>query len=356
MKDARQEISRDHFRLLLKNKNGEFLVCKYPNPDFPRHYEYDFPGTDFAVPADKSAIDFMRLRVDACIGESASYLIDPSPVSKVSLVIRKHEHDWNRDINVDITFFVAEYHGGQLPEKDTLGQVLEWREVSLNSTDGFRHEIRQGLYDYLKEYLSLYEKPKRLYWVSTKDGDENWFVISHNIRSARAFHEYYEGYDSGEAKAELIGTVNKQYDPDKSYHAQTWMLKDMGFEIMSNDRWSGRIIRKDGRIYREGIMENVTLLGVASEHDFGVYAVRQVNTSFFKIGVTKDVKARLGNMQTGNPHVFQLYAFYPNSRARILEKRLHELLSDRRVRGEWFELTHGDLERMNNYASDFVKD
>jgi hypothetical protein len=43
-----------------------------------------------------------------------------------------------------------------------------------------------------------------LYWCSTPDGDEDWFVVASTARAARSFHERAEGYDSGEAEAERV--------------------------------------------------------------------------------------------------------------------------------------------------------
>lgn len=54
------------------------------------------------------------------------------------------------------------------------------------------------------------QKPKRpapalkLYWVSTPDGDEDWFLVARSKRDAERDHEVQEGYDIGYATAELI--------------------------------------------------------------------------------------------------------------------------------------------------------
>ena len=46
--------------------------------------------------------------------------------------------------------------------------------------------------------------PVMLYWVSTADHDEDWFIFAKSTRSAATFHAEYEGYDSGEGVAEPI--------------------------------------------------------------------------------------------------------------------------------------------------------
>jgi hypothetical protein len=41
-----------------------------------------------------------------------------------------------------------------------------------------------------------------LYWCTTSDGDEDWFVVANSGREARRFHENAEGYERGDARAE----------------------------------------------------------------------------------------------------------------------------------------------------------
>ena len=44
----------------------------------------------------------------------------------------------------------------------------------------------------------------KLYWVTTDDHDEDWFILARTIRTAESYHIQYEGYEPGEARAELI--------------------------------------------------------------------------------------------------------------------------------------------------------
>lgn len=50
------------------------------------------------------------------------------------------------------------------------------------------------------------KRPKRfaLYWCTTPDGDEDWFVVADSARIARRFHEDVEDYQRGEADAERV--------------------------------------------------------------------------------------------------------------------------------------------------------
>lgn len=49
--------------------------------------------------------------------------------------------------------------------------------------------------------------PLYLYWVTTEDHDEDWFIVAHSFEEAQEMHENYEGYDPGDAFAEEIMPV-----------------------------------------------------------------------------------------------------------------------------------------------------
>ncbi len=43
-----------------------------------------------------------------------------------------------------------------------------------------------------------------LYWCTTPDGDEDWFVVADSAREACRYQEDAEGYDRGDADAERV--------------------------------------------------------------------------------------------------------------------------------------------------------
>lgn len=69
------------------------------------------------------------------------------------------------------------------------------------------------------------------------------------------------------------------------------------------------------------------------------YVIKDEIKGLFKIGKTKNLKARLSAFC--NEHLY--YELIVN---RDLEKKLHALFYDKRIEGEWFELTAEDLERL----------
>src|ERR1035437_875509 len=52
--------------------------------------------------------------------------------------------------------------------------------------------------------MAMTKKRIKLYWCTTRDHDEDWFILSDSASRARAYHEYYEGYGAGDARARLI--------------------------------------------------------------------------------------------------------------------------------------------------------
>lgn len=72
-----------------------------------------------------------------------------------------------------------------------------------------------------------------------------------------------------------------------------------------------------------------------------VYGIQSLD--LIKVGVAKDINARLETMRLHNPHgcklVFYRKTFAPYS----FEKRMHELLADKAVGREWFRVSMADL-------------
>ena len=72
------------------------------------------------------------------------------------------------------------------------------------------------------------------------------------------------------------------------------------------------------------------------------------DTNKQKIGFSKDVHKRLKSLQTGNPEPLKIHHFeeVPDTRARILERKLHKELGYIRLNGEWFDMSPIDAKRM----------
>jgi Meiotically up-regulated gene 113 len=73
-----------------------------------------------------------------------------------------------------------------------------------------------------------------------------------------------------------------------------------------------------------------------------VYVVKS-ETNLYKIGRTKNVAARLNNFRVLAPFEFQLSHHFLADDCVQAERMLHQKYKDKRVKGEWFALSEGDL-------------
>ncbi|MFA5086379.1 MAG: GIY-YIG nuclease family protein [Candidatus Paceibacterota bacterium] len=183
---------------------------------------------------------------------------------------------------------------------------------------------------------------KYLFWVKTGDHGEDWFIIAKNKKVAVSFHAHFEGYNSEDAKATLVCPVEKKYEKKPAYHAQIDMLKDLGFEIISE--YPARVVRKDGKIYREGIVPHSVMFFVAKEKGYGVYIIKICGTDKYKIGVTNDFYHRFKNLQTGSAEELEPYYFYATDKAILLENYLHKKYKTNSIGREWFRFSLFELD------------
>ena len=96
-----------------------------------------------------------------------------------------------------------------------------------------------------------------LYWVTTDDHDEDWFILAKTARAAESYHVEYEGYEAGGAQAELIlRRAAGQISGSVPRHAQLTDLRKLGFEVLNPDP-NGRIVRLGGRTFVEGHLESL---------------------------------------------------------------------------------------------------
>lgn len=79
----------------------------------------------------------------------------------------------------------------------------------------------------------------------------------------------------------------------------------------------------------------------------GVYVIG-IEGGAVKIGIAKDAKSRMGEIQTGCPDRLTLFCFFPapDGHARSIEKECHRRLAASRKNGEWFDLDWRDASAM----------
>ena|SRR2546421_1701064 len=82
--------------------------------------------------------------------------------------------------------------------------------------------------------------PWKLYWIETPDGDENWFVIAKNSRSAAAYEDTSTGFNPGDCKAVFVKEVPEQFLRQAELREQEENWRADGKPLASSDpRWPG---------------------------------------------------------------------------------------------------------------------
>ena len=94
----------------------------------------------------------------------------------------------------------------------------------------------------------------KLYWVTTDDHHEDWFVIARDLEEAERFHEASEGYETGEAVAEEVLTIPDHYAADVGWSSND-LLKRVGGRFISTE--PTRIVVIENRKFCEGLLEGV---------------------------------------------------------------------------------------------------
>ena len=102
----------------------------------------------------------------------------------------------------------------------------------------------------------------KLYWVTTADHAEDWFIFAGSDLQARSYHEHYEGYSKGDARSRLIVshvTLKEFMNGTPPCHARFEDLYQIGIDAGTiPGRSKGRF---NGEIFRNGILEAIIELG-----------------------------------------------------------------------------------------------
>lgn len=89
--------------------------------------------------------------------------------------------------------------------------------------------------------------------------------------------------------------------------------------------------------------------GDDKKEDGYVYLMIDHNTKLYKIGWSKQPKVREKTLQSEQPKIELLKSFRTNKSS---ETELHRYFKDKRIRGEWFNLTPSDLNLIDVYFQD----
>lgn len=92
----------------------------------------------------------------------------------------------------------------------------------------------------------------KLYWVTTEDHDEDWFVVAQNAKKATRFFEDYEGYNRGDAAAQEVLSIPSEIATEPGWPDEDLLLA-VGARYLHSDQT--RVVEINGRTYCEGMLE-----------------------------------------------------------------------------------------------------
>lgn len=85
-----------------------------------------------------------------------------------------------------------------------------------------------------------------------------------------------------------------------------------------------------------------------------VYFVIEPTNNAIKIGRSSQIRKRLGQLQTGNVDELELMGWITPSDDKKVERSLHQIYANHRVRGEWFAISQDDVLHELERASGFI--
>jgi hypothetical protein len=144
-----------------------------------------------------------------------------------------------------------------LPELDDPADDLDRNataEIFIVAPDGALQDT--GFYVWDSEQKWAAYAPLKLYWCTTPDGDEDWFIVAHTLTQAALHHAHAEGYDDDDASAEFIiilpDALQARGDdllgwPDHD------VLRACGATFVRED--TPRVVELGGRTFSEGMLE-----------------------------------------------------------------------------------------------------
>lgn len=79
-----------------------------------------------------------------------------------------------------------------------------------------------------------------------------------------------------------------------------------------------------------------------------IYVAQCQITKKFKIGCSKDYKARINQLKISNPAIILIEAYKVDDM--LFEKQLHDIFKEKKYNGEWFDLNEDDLGYLDIYV------
>ena len=124
-----------------------------------------------------------------------------------------------------------------------------------------------------------------------------------------------------------------------------WILHGDEKDIKPFFKWFSE--KMDEQLKESLIEKKEEIINEKKEKEGLVYIIE--SEGFYKIGRTKDIKARCRQYMVENPHPMKILFSIKVKDCFETEKKLLELYKSKRHRGEWFKLSKTDTKIIKNY-------
>lgn len=174
--------------------------------------------------------------------------------------------------------------------------------------------------------------------------------------------EYFEdslGCPRFHGHTTIIGDMGHwgKFDGPVAQHTLKWLLTGDPTSFSAMAEWYRQSVGFDPEEIHEVKNKPTTWIKPKEEapaQPGHIYVVR--SGEHFKIGKASDLKARLSTHQTSSPELLDVVIAVEVDDMTHTERELHEIFSEKRVRGEWFKLDGQDLETLTRYFTDGEED
>lgn len=92
----------------------------------------------------------------------------------------------------------------------------------------------------------------KLYWVTTEDHHEDWFIIASSKKEASKLHEEFEGYNFGSASSQEILSIPNNIPVEAGWPSEEILFSVGAIFIKENEP---RIVEINGKRFVEGMLE-----------------------------------------------------------------------------------------------------
>jgi Rha family phage regulatory protein len=166
----------------------------------------------------------------------------------------------------------------------------------------------------VSNYRDIRNKKRRMYILS--EAGQAFLYMSYNCETSDIFKEsYIESSDKTEA---LLYKIQKDYS---------------------------NLIEEMQKVFDADLL-NLVANNIKENKKSYIYILQDKTNNCFKIGRTTKIDERIKIIQAGYPN--KLYLLYVFEGGSSIESHLHRKYSNKRLNGEWFNLSKNDINEIKN--------